>query len=185
MTADRPGPPASTEPSDEIRLVARQADHRDSVALLQAFHQEQIERYDFAESIDLVSTEYAPPHGIFVVVYNGEQPVGCGGCRWYDRRTATAEIKKTYLLPTMRGRGAGSLLLQWLEDQAIGWGAERIVLETGVRNTAALSLFVRSGYRATSRYVPGRDPAINRAFVKTLGGPGRLPSEDEQDIVTC
>jgi ribosomal protein S18 acetylase RimI-like enzyme len=81
-------------------------------------------------------------------------------------------------MPEMRGRGAGGLLLRWLEDQAIGWGAEQIILETGVRNTAALSLFVRSGYRPTSRYVPGRDPAINRAFVKTLAGPDRRLSED-------
>jgi GNAT superfamily N-acetyltransferase len=178
MTADLPSPPASTVPVGEIRLVARRVDHRDSTALLQAFHQEQIERYDSAESIDLTSTEYAPPHGIFVVLYDGEQPVGCGGCRWHDRRTATAEIKKTYLLPQMRGRGAGRLLLRWLEDQATDWGAEQIILETGVRNTAALGLFVRSGYRPTSRYVPGRDPAINRAFVKMLAGPDRRLSED-------
>lgn len=147
-------------------MVTRRADHRDGVALLRAFYQEQIERYDFAESIDLAATEYSPPQGIFVVLYHGEQPAGCGGCRWFDRSTATAEIKTTYLLPTMRGRGAGRLLLQWLEDQAVGWGAEQIVLETGVRNTAALGLFVRSGYQPTSRYVPGRDPAINRAFSK-------------------
>jgi GNAT superfamily N-acetyltransferase len=184
MTADLPNPPASTAPVGEIRLVARQADHRDSTALLRAFHQEQIERYDFAESIDLDPTEYAPPHGIFVVLYDGEQPVGCGGCRWHDRRTATVEIKKTYLLPALRGRGAGRLLLRWLEDQAIGWGAEQIILETGVRNTAAMSLFVRSGYRPTSPYVPGRDPAINRAFVKRLAGPDhRLSAEARQATV--
>jgi GNAT superfamily N-acetyltransferase len=178
MTADLPDPPASTEPPGEIRLVARRADHRDSTALLQAFYREQIDRYDFAEPIDLAPTEYAPPHGIFVVLYNGERPAGCGGCHWYDRRRATAEIKKTFLLPMMRGRGAGRLLLQWLENQAIGWGADQIILETGVRNTAALGLFVRSGYRPTARYVPGRDPAINRAFVKALAGQSRRLSED-------
>jgi GNAT superfamily N-acetyltransferase len=180
MTADLPSPHASTEHLGEIRLVARWADHRDSTALLRAFYQEQVERYDFAEPIELACAEYAPPNGIFVVLYDGEQPVGCGGCRWHDHRTATAEIKKTYLLPQMRGRGAGRLLLRWLEDQAISWGAEQIILETGVRNTAALALFDRCGYRPTSRYVPGRDPAINRAFVKTLAGPDRRPSEDAQ-----
>lgn len=180
MTADLPSPTVSTEHLGEIRLVARRVDHPDSTALLRAFHQEQIERYDFAESIELACLEYAPPQGIFVVLYDGEQPMGCGGCRWYDRRTATAEIKKTYLLPAMRGQGAGKLLLQWLEDQAIGWGAEQIILETGVRNTAALGLFDRSGYRPTARYVPGRDPAINRAFVKTLAGPNPRLTENAQ-----
>ncbi|MEV6632220.1 GNAT family N-acetyltransferase [Actinoplanes sp. NPDC051470] len=183
MTADLSSPPASTVPVGEIRLMPRRVDHRDSTALLRAFHREQIDRYDFAESIDLTSTEYASPQGIFVVVYDGEQPVGCGGCRWHDRRTATVEIKKTYLLPALRGRGAGRLLLQWLEDQAIGWGAEQIILETGVRNTAALGLFVRSGYRPTSGYVPGRDPAINRAFVKSLAGPDPRLGEDARQAI--
>jgi GNAT superfamily N-acetyltransferase len=178
MTTDLPGPPASTQSVGEVRFVDRRIDHRDSAVLLQAFYEEQIGRYGFAESIDLAPAEYAPPNGIFVVLYDCDRPVGCGGCRWYDRRTATAEIKKTYLLPEMRGRGAGSRLLRWLEDQAIGWGAEQILLETGIRNIAALALFDRSGYQPTSRYVPGRDPAINRAFVKTLAGPDRRLSAD-------
>jgi len=183
MTADLPGSPASTDFPGEIRLVTRRVDHRDSTTLLRAFFREQIERYDFADSIDLDSAEYAPPQGIFVVLYDGEQLAGCGGFRWYDRRTSTAEIKKIYLLPAMRGRGAGRILLQWLETQATGWGAERIILETGVRNTAALDLFVRSGYRPTSGYVPGRDPVINRAFVKALPGLGLRPIGEAQQAI--
>lgn len=183
MTTDLPGPPGSAEPGGEVRLVARRADHRDSSTLLQAFYEEQIGRYGFAESIALVPADYAPPNGIFVVLYHGETPVGCGGCRWYDRQTATAEIKKVYLLSSVRGRGAGRLLLEWLEDQARGWGAEQVVLETGVRNTVALGLFARSGYRPTVRYVPGRNPAINRAFVKALARQGRPPGEDARRSV--
>lgn len=38
------------------------------------------------------------------------------------------------------------------------------VLETGVRNTAALHLFTSAGYLPTDGYVEDRDPAINRAF---------------------
>ena len=117
------------------------------------------------------------------MLYDGDRPVGCGGCRWYDRRTATAEIKKTYLLPAFRRLGLGRLLLAWLEEQAIGWGTEQVILETGVRNTAALGLFARSGYRPTARYVPGRDPAINRAFVKTLVGPIRPPGKDARRAI--
>lgn len=47
------------------------------------------------------------------------------------------------------------------------------ILESGVRNTAALGLFTRSGYRPMPRYVAGRDPSINRAFVKTLTPAGQ------------
>jgi GNAT superfamily N-acetyltransferase len=138
--------------------------------MLRAFYDEQVGRYGFAEPIDLVPDEYAEPNGVFVVVYDGERPVGCGGCRWYDRNAGTAEIKKTFLLPEVRGHGVGRTLLSLLESQAAEWGAQRIILETGVRNAAALALFAASGFQPTARYVPERDPQINRAFVKHLAG---------------
>lgn len=80
------------------------------------------------------------------------------------------EIKKTYIVPGLRGAGAGRALLSWLEHHAVAAGAERAILETGVRNTAALGLFASQGYRPVPRYVPGRPPEINRAFARPLTG---------------
>jgi ribosomal protein S18 acetylase RimI-like enzyme len=71
-----------------------------------------------------------------------------------------------------RGLGAGRALLSWLERHALAAGARRAILETGVRNTAALGLFTSAGYRPVDRYVQGRDPAINRAFARLLTGEG-------------
>ncbi|WP_249715102.1 GNAT family N-acetyltransferase [Rhizomonospora bruguierae] len=153
---------------DEFCVQSRRVDHPDAALLLSAFYEEQVGRYGFAESVDLDPAAYEPPYGIFVVAYREERPVGCGGCRWYDRATGTVEIKKTYLVPDVRGCGLGRVLLTWLEAEAVDWGARRVILETGVRNTAALHLFNGSGYRPAPRYVAGRDPLINRAFAKTL-----------------
>jgi len=160
---------------DEPTLLERRVDHPDAVGLLRAFYEEQVGRYGFAESIDLDPQVYLRPHGIFVVAYEGGRPVGCGGCRWYDRSDGVVEIKKTYLVPDARGHGLGRTLLTWLEARALGWGAERAILETGVRNSAALALFTSSGYRPTRRYVADRDPAINRAFTKPLSMTSQLP----------
>lgn len=168
MTSDLP---AGVE---EVALLERRVDHPDAAELLRAFYDEQVGRYGFAEPIDLDPAAYAPPHGVFVVAYQHDRPVGCGGCRWYDRSTGTAEIKKTFLVPEIRGRGLGRTLMKRLEAEAIGWGARRIILETGVRNTAALSLFTGGGYTPMARYVAGRDPSINRAFVKTLTPAGQV-----------
>ena len=44
-----------------------------------------------------------------------------------------------------------------------------------MRNTAALGLFTSAGYRPVDRYVPGRDPAINRAFARFLISPAQPP----------
>ncbi|GAA4243161.1 GNAT family N-acetyltransferase [Dactylosporangium darangshiense] len=174
MTSDLSTPDACVESAGEITFVERTVDHPDAAHLLDAFYKEQFGRYGFAESVDLEHDDYAVPNGIFIVAYRRDLPVGCGGYRWYDRKTATVEIKKTYLLPVARGRGVGHALLRFLESTAIKSGARRAILETGVRNTAALSLFISSGYEPTARYVSGRDPLINRAFAKALASSPRL-----------
>lgn len=168
--------PPADGPSD-VSLVPRRTDHPDAVALLDAFFREQVGRYGFAESVDLDPGAYDAPNGIFIVIYRGGQPVGCGGCRRFEPRGRTFEIKKTYLIPALRGCGLGRRLLRTLETAAFTLGGRKIILETGVRNEAALGLFASSGYTPRARYVTGRDPEINRAFEKALTRPAvRLPT---------
>lgn len=170
---------------DGVAIVPRRPDHPDAVALLGMFYREQVGRYGFAESVDLDPSLYEEPNGVFVVIYRDERPVGCGACRWYDRATGTAEVKKTYLVASERGRGVGRLLLAWLETAAAGWGCKRVILETGVRNTAALSLFGNFGYRSMPRYVEGRDASINRAFEKSLPGEPQSNRTDDGTNVSA
>ncbi len=156
----------------EVDVAMRSVDHPDAVMLLRAFRHEQVKRYGFADSVDVIVDDFTHPNGVFAVVYMGSEPVGCGGYRWFDHAAGTIEMKKVYLCPRWRGMGIGRDLLGWLEDRAVHAGARRLVLETGVRNDAAMRLFDRAGYRPAAPYVPGRDPAINRAFVKNLYDPG-------------
>lgn len=167
----------TTTPSDQgvlaagtgrIEICERSPAHPDAALLLRAFHAEQVGRYGFADPVDLAPADYTPPHGVFAVVYHERQPVGCGGWRWYCRSHTTVEIKKVYIIPAARGHGAGRALLSWLERHAIAAGAGRAILETGVRNTAALHLFTAAGYEPAASYVAGRDPQINRAFARSL-----------------
>ena len=158
-----------------LQILERSPDHADAALLLRAFYDEQVSRYGFADSVEFDRGQFAEPEGFFIVVYLAGVPVGCGGWRWYDRAAGVVEIKKTYLVPAARGMGAGRALLSRLERQALAAGAVRAILETGVLNTEALRLFVSQGYQPIEGYVPGRDPAINRAFVRDLvtdGGPG-------------
>jgi ribosomal protein S18 acetylase RimI-like enzyme len=78
-----------------------------------------------------------------------------------------------YTTSDLRQRGIGAAIINYLEEHARRHGAHRAILETGVRNHGALALYLGVGYRATERYVPGRDPAINCAFIKDLAGPER------------
>ena len=164
--------------AERFVLLDRRTDHPDAARLLQAFYDEQVDRYGFADPVDLDPHAYTPPNGTFLVAYARGWPVGCCGCHWYDRGTGTVEIKKAYLVPSVRGRGLGRALLARLEAWATVAGARRVILETGVRNIAALTLFAGSGYEPTARYVADRDPRINRAFEKLLTPVSQPPAED-------
>jgi GNAT superfamily N-acetyltransferase len=127
-----------------------------------------VDRYGFADPFELNAEEYTPPQGVFVVASRGAATVGCAGYRWFDRPARTVELKRLYIVPASRGHGTGRTLLSWLEQHAIAAGAQRAILETGIRNTAAIALFTGAGYRPVERYVEGRDPEINRAYARSL-----------------
>ena len=168
MSTTPGSPPGIAGSAAQFRIVQRLPSDPDAARLLHALHGEQVDRYGFADPVDLSPGEYTPPNGAFAVVYQGTVATGCGGYRWFDPITHTVEIKRLYIIPTSRGYGAGRTLLTWLEHHVAQAGAQRAILETGVRNTAALNLFAGAGYRPVDSYVKARDPKINRAFARSL-----------------
>jgi GNAT superfamily N-acetyltransferase len=159
-----------------LELVERPYDHPDADRLLKQFYNEQVNRYGFAEPIWVESETYVRPNGVFVIAYVDGRPGACGGFRWYERSTGTVEIKKFFTVPELRQYGIGRRLMHWLEGCAEQEGAEQIILETGVRNEAAVRLFRDLGYSPIDRYVPSRDPRVNRAFAKVLINPSAASS---------
>jgi GNAT superfamily N-acetyltransferase len=89
--------------------------------------------------------EVAAGRGVFLVIYQDAVPVGCGALRIIDPETA--ELKRMYVSPAVRGGGLGRRLVAALEDQARALGVRRLVLETGVRQAAALALYQATGFR--------------------------------------
>ncbi|GAA2455933.1 GNAT family N-acetyltransferase [Actinomadura vinacea] len=144
-------------------------DHPAAIRLVRALFDDQVERYGYADPVEADPAHYAPPEGLFLVAYAGAVPVGCGGYRTHDAPSRTIEIKKMYSLPGLRGTGLGRRILAELERRAAAAGFTDSILETGIRNTAALALYTSTGYQPRPRYAVGyRDPEINRAFVKKL-----------------
>ncbi|MCT9934922.1 GNAT family N-acetyltransferase [Planotetraspora sp. A-T 1434] len=153
---------------DRFVVSPRPYDHPDSRRLVRALFDDQTERYGYADPSEADPAYYLPPRGLFLVGYLDGLAVACGGYRTFDEQTRTVEVKKMYTVPHLRGLGLGERILTELERDAARNGAQRAILETGMRNTAALALYTGIGYQPTERYVDGRDPAINRAFVKEL-----------------
>jgi GNAT superfamily N-acetyltransferase len=82
--------------------------------------------------------------GAFVVAYLDDVAVGCGAVRRLDE--ATAELKRMYVAPSLRGRGIGRALVEALESEARRLGMTSVVLETGTRLAPAIQLYEAMGY---------------------------------------
>jgi putative acetyltransferase len=82
--------------------------------------------------------------GVFLVARDDGRAVGCGAIRLLD--PMTAEAKRMYVEPDQRGKGIGRAILAGLEAAAKQLGVSRLVLETGIHQHEALSLYRRAGF---------------------------------------
>ena len=103
-----------------------------------------------ANHFHLDPAEVAEGRGAFLVVHRGGTPVGCGAVRRLDAETG--ELKRMYVAPAERGHGLGRRLVQALEAEARALGVRRLVLETGIRQDAALALYRATGFRTVPLY---------------------------------
>jgi GNAT superfamily N-acetyltransferase len=94
--------------------------------------------------------EVSAGRGVFFVAYRDGSPVGCGALRRLD--AGTAELKRMYVAPLARGSGLGRRLVDALEAEARALGVRRLVLETGVRQAAALALYRATGFEPIPLY---------------------------------
>lgn len=103
-----------------------------------------------ATHFGLEPADVAPGRGAFLVACRNGEPVGCGAVRLLG--ADTGELKRMYVAPAVRGSGLGRRLVAALESEARALGARRLVLETGVRQAAALALYQATGFEAIPLY---------------------------------
>jgi putative acetyltransferase len=82
--------------------------------------------------------------GLFIIARVDGRPIGCGALRRID--DSTAELKRMYVDPGERGRGVAKAILAYLTDAGQKMGVRRLVLETGVHQGAAISLYRGAGF---------------------------------------
>lgn len=104
--------------------------------------------------------------GLFLVARLHGRAVGCGGLKPID--AATAEIKRMWIAPDVRGLGLARRLLEELEAAARQSGAKRVVLDTNRTLTEAQAMYRKAGYREIARY--NDNNYADFFFEKELGG---------------
>ncbi|QQX77077.1 MULTISPECIES: GNAT family N-acetyltransferase [Aequorivita] len=99
--------------------------------------------YDQFNKID--SIKYA------VVAYDeNNTAVGCGAIKQFEPKVM--EVKRMYVPVEQRGKGIAVEVLKELEIWAMELGNSRCVLETGIKQPEAISLYKKSGYRFIDNY---------------------------------
>ena len=87
-----------------------------------------------------------------VIAYSDAMPVGCGCFKQLD--DTTVEIKRMFVKEEYRGKGISHLILQELEDWAKESGFQTALLETLDKQTEAIGLYNKRGYKRTQNYGP-------------------------------
>lgn len=110
--------------------------------------------------------EVAGERGALLVASLDGEAVGCGAVRRLD--DGDAELKRMYVVPRFRGLGVSRAVLHALEAQARALGARRVVLETGVRQIAALGLYERAGYARVPAFGEYVDSPLSVCMARAL-----------------
>ena len=94
--------------------------------------------------------ELNPPNGSFIVGYEGETAICCGGIKRLDQEAC--ELKRMYVIPEARGRGVARILLAALEGRARELGYRIVRLDTGPKQPGARHLYESAGYVAIPNF---------------------------------
>ncbi|MRT16535.1 GNAT family N-acetyltransferase [Vitellibacter sp. q18] len=115
--------------------------------------------YDQFNKLD--SIKYA------VVAYDENQaPVGCGAIKQFSPKVM--EVKRMYVAKENRGQGIAAEILRMLEIWALELGNRKCILETGIHQPEAISLYKKSGYTFIDNYGQYAGVANSVCFEKLL-----------------
>jgi len=135
--------------------------------LVAEVQEEYVRRYGGPDDTPMRAEDWVRPEGLFLVAWLDGLPVGCGGWRRIPGRDAV-EVKRMYVVPAARGRGAARALLAELERTAAEAGAAEVLLETGIEQPEAMALYASAGYDPVAGFGHYAGRPKSRAFGKSL-----------------
>jgi GNAT superfamily N-acetyltransferase len=103
-----------------------------------------------------------------VVAYENNVAVGCGAIKEYAPNTM--EVKRMFVSPDQRGKGIASLVLIELEKWAAELKYKKCILETGIRQPEAISLYKKNNYVQIDNYGQYINVTSSVCFEKELVG---------------
>ncbi len=98
-----------------------------------------------------------------------KRAVGCGAIKEFE--TGTMEVKRMFVPMDERGKGIAKVILSELETWALELGNRKCILETGIKQPEAISLYKKSGYKFMDNYGQYADVENSVCFEKLLSKP--------------
>ena len=147
--------------------------HPDAALLVEEVQEEYVRRYGGRDETPIDPTYFDEPMGAFFVGYRDDVPVATGAWRRrtdieVDGTRQTAEVKRMYVAPPARRLGLARAMLAHLEETARTAGARVMVLETGMRQPEAITLYESAGYVRVPGFGYYKDSPISRCFARSL-----------------
>ena len=103
-----------------------------------------------------------------IVAYENEVAVGCGAIKEYEPNIM--EVKRMFVSQDQRGKGIASLVLIELEKWAAELNYKKCILETGIRQPEAISLYKKNNYLLIDNYGQYINVTSSVCFEKELVG---------------
>lgn len=132
-----------------ISLIRTNSDHPDFIDLVRLLDKELAIRdgddHAFYSQYNKIANI-----GNVVIGYDGNKAVGCGAFKPFDQDSV--EIKRMYVNEDSRGKKIAGYILSELELWATEIGYKKFVLETGLKQPEAISLYKRMGYKIIPNY---------------------------------
>ena len=101
-----------------------------------------------------------------IVAYEDSNAVGCGAMK--EIMPGIMEMKRMYTSPLHRGKGIASAILYALEKEVKKMNMKKCLLETGIRQAEAISLYKKLGYHLTENYGQYAGVKTSLCFEKKL-----------------
>ena len=165
----------SPAPAATFRIERLPITHPDALLLVEAVQEEYVARYGGRDGSPVDPRDFEDPLGRFFVGYLDSSPVATGAWRRSSVSAlgadVTAEIKRMYVVPAAQRRGLARRMLAHLEATAAAAGIEALVLETGMKQPEAISLYLSAGYEPIPGFGHYRGSELSRCFGRVLAEP--------------